>query len=139
MTPRPATVADLLGHFAAKNVPLPRADYRLYVDEVMAGRALVLDVDGAPAVLGGVFVPDLGGPCTCWFSVVAGALSAGSLVRLVRVMRDVRDAVAPAAGTGLAAYVDDGNGAGQRIATALGFRPTDLQVGPLRRWMWPTP
>jgi hypothetical protein len=131
-----ADVGHLLAHLGAKNGTIPRSDYRLYVDEVSAGRVLAGLRDGVPVVLGGVFVPDAGGPCTCWFSVVPGGLSQGGLLQVVRETSGMLAACQPAAADGLAAYVRDGHASGERLARIVGFEPTEIALGDMRRWIW---
>lgn len=125
----------LLRHLAAKSAPLRASDYSGLVAEVFAGRAFAgIDRDGTPLALGGVFVPDLGGPGTCWLSVVPGRLERQLVVAALLMRRVIRAAAPEFGGDGLAAYVDDSNPHGARLAAALGFEATAVTFGRIRRW-----
>lgn len=132
----PATLADLLAHLSAKNLPLDQAHYRQLVDEVLSGRVMVArGADGTPAVLGGIFQPETGGLATCWFSVVPGAV-ARSLAPLVLALRAFLRFATPHFAAGVAAYVADGNDRGARLARAIGFVPAGLVLGDVRQWRY---
>lgn len=133
----PATLPHLWAHHIAKTAPLAAADYRLRVAEVLDGRVLAaVDATGLPVALGGFLVPDNGGPVTCWFSVVRDRGVERRMARLALLMRSVLRAAGPhLAGVGLAAYVDDGNPVGRRLAAALGFKADTLIGCGIRRWL----
>lgn len=125
----PATLEHMFQHLIAKNCPLPEPEYRALIAEVVDGSVMAaIDDGGNPVALGGLLVPDAGGPVTAWFSVVPLSLRR-SLVSLVRLLRVVLQRTDDAA-----AYVRDDNPAGQRLARALGFERTETMAGSLRQW-----
>lgn len=132
-----ATLPHLWAHHMAKSSHLTAADYRLRVAEVLAGRVLAaVDATGLPVALGGFLVPDNGGPVTCWFSVVRDRGVERRMARLALLMRSALRTAAPNfVDVGLAAYVDDDNPVGRRLAAALGFSADDLIGFGIRRWL----
>lgn len=134
----PATLPHLWAHHIAKSSHLAAADYRLRVAEVLDGRVLAaVDATGLPVALGGFLAPDNGGPVTVWFSVVRGRGVERHMARLALLMRSALRSAAPHfVDVGVAAYVDDDNPVGRRLAAALGFDADEIVVGSIRRWLY---
>lgn len=132
----PATLPHLWAHHIAKSSPLAPADYRLRVAEVLDGRVLAaVDATGLSVALGGFLVPDNGGPVTCWFSVVRDRGVERRMARLALLMRSALRTAAPHfIDVGLAAYVDDDNPVGRRLAAALGFSAGEVIGCGIRQW-----
>ena len=121
------TMAHLWLHMLAKGWSPSPYEYGLLVAETIGGRVwAAVDAGGTPQVIGGVFAG------RCWLSFVPGA--GRHLLRLVRIMDDVRAREQRAGLTNPICVVRDDNPAGQRLARLLGFAPTTAATGSKRDW-----
>ena len=130
-----ADLGYLWQHLEAKRCATNAREYGLLVGEVLARRAYVGLVGADPVAIGGVLDAADGGPGYAWLSVVPGALDR-RLVMATRLMRRALASMTSAHPSGIACAVDDNNGAGQRLALALGFSPGNGAIGMLRSWHW---
>lgn len=129
-----ATIAHVWAHFLLKTQHPSEHEYRLILALVRDGEVVAVMDRGEPIALGGAVLDDGCPERRVWLSIVPGIADRILPAALIG-RRLIRDWARGHAG-GLVTCVDDRNEEGKRLATLLGFAPTDVAGVDLRLWRY---
>lgn len=136
-----AGVGDLMRMLQARSrFPLPAARYGWLLAQVGLSNSFAVYVAsppacGAPLAIAGIAPIDGGAAGEIWFGVT-GKVSGPELVAMVRMARKVLDVVASDYPLGMFALVRIGHRPGERLAAAVGLKPTGVVFQGCAEWRW---
>jgi hypothetical protein len=125
---RPADPIDFADLASARGGIRARA-YMVGLVQVLGGPSVAVRDDAGPLAIAGLYPTGAGAVAWLIAAPAAAARFPGVFLGLRSALR--REAHLWRA---IAAEVEDGNAAGERLARALGFRPTEQRAGGARVW-----
>lgn len=134
MRTTPATLAHVWAHYVRKSIHPREREYRLILALLREGGVVAVIDRGEPIALGGTVLDDGCPERRVWLSIVPGI--ADRILPAALIGRRLVREWARGHAAGLVTCVEDRNEEGRRLATLLGFVPTDVAGTDLRLWRY---